>query len=265
MSSGRRTLLSGNEGEERFGYGQGVAVGDLIHVSGQVGRDNPSGVLDGPTLLGPRLERSLRNVREVVTGLAGPDAALVHVQVHIDPDPDEHWAEIVPVLTRAFGDDRPALTIVPVPPSSPDYLVEVSAVATTSRTRTTVPDPGPIGTDLRTSRAVRIGDQVHLGGHLPLDASGAVIGEGFAGQLDVVCAALEATLREAGASIADVVSLHLWVAGEPTAEEFVDFCAVHTRVFGPGKPTATLLYVPTLPLGALVQISAVAIAASSGD
>jgi len=262
MRTERRTSLSGNEGEERFGYAQGVAVGELIHVAGQVGRDNPTGVLDGPTLLGPRLERSMRNLRGIVADLGGPDAALAYVQLHIDPDPDQHWDELVPVLVDAFGDDRPALAIVPTPPSSPDYLVEVSAVATTSSTRTTVPDAGPIGTDLGTSRAVRVGDQILLGGHLPLAADGAVTGEGFAGQLDVVCSALETTLAGVDATIADVVSLHIWVAGEPTAEEFVDFCAVHSRVFAPGKPTATLIYVPRLPSGALVQISGVAVAAT---
>jgi enamine deaminase RidA (YjgF/YER057c/UK114 family) len=255
--SDRTVLLTGNSGETTFGYAQGVGIDGVVSISGQVGRDNPTGVLTGERTLHDRAGQALRNVRGVAAGLAGPDAAVAYLQVHIGVGLEEHWDELAAELRGSYGDELPALTIVPSYPSSPEYLVEISAMAT-DQPRTTIPDDGPVGAAFATSRAVRVGDQVFLSGHLPTDADGAVVGATVAEQLERVCSNIADTLGELGLGLEALVSTHTWVAKPPTAEEWSDFSGAHRRAFGEGKPTATLIYVPELPLGAMVQISAVA-------
>jgi 2-iminobutanoate/2-iminopropanoate deaminase len=261
--SDRTLLLTGNPGETTFGYSQGVAIDGVVAVSGQVGRDNPTGVLHGERVLPDRAGKALSNVRAVAAGLAGPGAAIVSLQVHIGVDLAEHWDVLAAELRRSYGDECPALTLVPVADlSSPEYLVEISAMAT-SLPRTSIPDDGPVGQAFACARAVRVGDQVFLSGSLPLDADGQVTGETVSEQLEQVCRTIQATLAQLGLGMAAVVSTHTWVANPPSEQEWPTFSAVHRRFFGEGKPAATLIYVPSLPLGAMVQVSVIAAATAA--
>jgi enamine deaminase RidA (YjgF/YER057c/UK114 family) len=230
-----------------------------VAVAGQVGRDNPTGVLFGERVMSDRAGQALRNVRSVAAGLAGPDVAIAYLQVHIGVGLRDNWDALAAELRASYGDEQPALSLVPVADlSSPEYLVEISAMATASP-RTSIPDEGPVGQAFASARAVRVGDQVFLSGHLPIDENGAVTGVTVAEQLDRIGQNMAATLGELGLGVETLTATHVWVAKPPTADEWGDFSAVHRRWFGEGKPTATLIYVPELPLGAMVQISGSAV------
>jgi 2-iminobutanoate/2-iminopropanoate deaminase len=254
--SGALRLLSGNPGEEAFGYSQGIRHGEVIAVSGQVGRDNPSGALLGPQTMENRCRTAIANVHAI----AG-EARLVAVQAHITERLASAFDDLVAALRTTLAPDAPALTLVPVAAlASPDYLVEISAMATTGPV-TTVTDHGPIGRAFGTSRAVSAGGQVHVGGQLPLGSDGEVVGSGTAAEhLDIALGNLAATLAAAGTRMEDVVSEHVFIAAELDADGFEALRAVHARWFAASKPTSTLLFVPELPFGALVQVSAVALA-----
>jgi enamine deaminase RidA (YjgF/YER057c/UK114 family) len=247
-------VLTGNPGEERFGYSQALTAGDEVVVAGQVGRDNVSGAMIGPTTIATRCATSILNVRE----LAGPGAALVSVQVHATPAMAE-LAAFAAVLGPLLAPDAPALTVVPVHAlTDPSYLVEISAIASNGST-TAVPDPGPIGQAFGTSRAVRAGDRIHVAGQLPLDDRGAVLSGGTAAEhLDAALAGVAAAVEAAGATMADVVSDHVFISRTLAPDDFAAMSAVHAKWFAASKPTATLLFVPELPFGALAMVSAVA-------
>lgn len=250
-------VLSGNAGEERFGYSQAIGAGDQVAVAGQVGRNNATGVLIGPTTIATRCAAAMLNVRE----LAGPQATLVSVQAHVTPALADGLTAFAVALGPLLAPDAPALTLVPVLAlSDPAYLVEISAMAT-SDTSTTIPDLGPIGQAFGTSRAVRAGRQVHVAGQLPLGPDGAVLTGGtVADHLDAALAGVDAAVRATGATMADVISDHVFIVGPLGPGDFAAMSAVHAKWFAHSKPTATLLFVPELPFGALAQVSAVAIA-----
>lgn len=250
-------VLTGGESEDRFGYSQAVMDRDLIHVSGQVGRDPYTSELIGPRELAVRLDTVFRNIRSMIAELSD-DARLAVVHVFLPMPYADAASTFGSCLGGLLGEDRPIVTITPIAALfNPDYLVEVSTVATPLPIQA-IPDAGPMGDLLGTSSAVIVGSQIYVAGQLPLDASGELQGETPAEQLKVAVGNLDNVLRSAGSDIGDVMSSQLFVAGVPTPEAMADISAVHTATFGTTKPASTLIFVPELPLGALVQIVAVA-------
>ena len=64
------------------------------------------------------------------------------------------------------------------------------------------------------TQAVRAGDLVLIGGLMPVDESGAVIGSSLSSQATFVFDALKRVLAEAGATLADVVKHNVYLSGE---------------------------------------------------
>lgn len=258
MSAAVTRYLTGAPNEEIFGFCQGIRHGDLVWVAGQVGKDNSTGEMDGPTEFSNRLRRTVANIREAATELLGEDAKLFYTQAHVAMPLAEVWDDLAAGHRDLLG-EAPASAVVTVKAlAQPDYLVEVSAMAGVKEVDR-IEDTGPIGGPLGSSRAVRVGDIVFLGGHSSLDADGVPVGATAAEQLDGAARSLGATLAEMGGSLGDCVAVNVWVAVEPGSEEAGDISAANRAHFGDDKPTSTLVFVPELPLGALVQLSATAV------
>lgn len=110
------------------------------------------------------------------------------------------------------------------------------------------------------SRAVRLGDVVHVSGTTATEGADKVIGIGdSAAQTEFIIGKIEAALREAGASLNDVVRTRIYLAPDADWEAVA---RVHGRRFGEIRPTNTLVYVHAL-VGAdyLVEMEAEAIVA----
>ena len=108
------------------------------------------------------------------------------------------------------------------------------------------------------SRAVRLGDLVHVSGTTATDGADTVIGIGdSAAQTDFIIRKIERALREAGAELRDVVRTRIYLA--PGAD-WEAVARVHGRFFGEIRPANSLVYVHAL-VGAdyLVEIEAEAI------
>ena len=94
------------------------------------------------------------------------------------------------------------------------------------------------------SRAVRVGRHVFVSGTTATDTEGAIVGEGdpYAQAVRAI-ANLEAALRMAGASLADVVRTRIYVT------DILDWEAVgraHGEAFGTILPAATMVEVSRL-------------------
>jgi enamine deaminase RidA (YjgF/YER057c/UK114 family) len=109
------------------------------------------------------------------------------------------------------------------------------------------------------SRGVRVGNSVWISGTTASDASGQVQGDTAAAQAEYILAKIEATLREAGASLADVVRTRIYVA---RLEDWEAVARVHGDVFGSIRPANTLIQVAGLVGGRLVEIEAEAVVAA---
>ena len=94
------------------------------------------------------------------------------------------------------------------------------------------------------SRAVRLGNVVHVSGTTATDGADAVVGVGDSGaQTDFIIRKIEAALQQAGASLKDVVRTRVYLA--PGAD-WEAVARVHGDYFGEIRPANTLLYIHAL-------------------
>ncbi len=244
--------------EDAFGYSQGVAQDGLVAISGQVGAVDDATAADSAGSLRTRCAEASADVLAIACELAGPRACVVSTRIRVVGRLAAAWDDLAVVHRSAFGADAPALSVVPVTGlSRPDYLVEVSAMATAEAV-SLVPDDSPIGTAFGCSRAVRAGGLVFVSGHVALDEHGQVCGATPAAQLEIIFDDLVTTLGQAGSELSEVLSLELSLAVTPTSRMLDEVAGVNRRRFLLSKPATTLAFVQELPLGALIQVSAVA-------
>jgi len=106
------------------------------------------------------------------------------------------------------------------------------------------------------SHAVRTGTLVYLSGQTPIDpATGALVPGDVAVQAERVFANLAAVLEAAGATFDDVVKVNVYLTD---MADFAAVNAVYARTFAEPFPARTTVAVAGLPLGARVEIEAVA-------
>ena len=112
------------------------------------------------------------------------------------------------------------------------------------------------------SRAVRLGNVVHVSGTTATDGASEVVGIGDAGaQTEFIIQKIERALAEAGAQLSDVVRTRIYLT--PGAD-WEAVAAMHGQYFGDIRPANTLLYIHAL-VGDdyLVEMEAEAIIADS--
>ena len=93
------------------------------------------------------------------------------------------------------------------------------------------------------SRAVRVGDQVHVSGTTPVDDAGDVVGETPYEQTVAALEILEAALEEAGAGLDDVVRSRMYVTD---IDDYEGIGEAHGEVFSDVRPAATMVEVSRL-------------------
>ena len=107
------------------------------------------------------------------------------------------------------------------------------------------------------SQAVKIGKLVYTAGQIPLDpATGKMVEGDVQAQTDQVLQNLQAVLEAAGSSLSNVVKTTVFL------QDMADFAAmneVYGRYFDKKPPARSAVEVAALPLGAQVEIEAVAL------
>ena len=106
-------------------------------------------------------------------------------------------------------------------------------------TRQNIPGSSPYEPIIGFSRAVRVGNVVHVAGTGPVGAEG----EDAAGQTRRIFAIAEKALAEAGAKFGDVVRTRMYLT---RAEDWEAVGRVHGEFFGEMRPAATLVVVAAL-------------------
>jgi 2-iminobutanoate/2-iminopropanoate deaminase len=107
------------------------------------------------------------------------------------------------------------------------------------------------------SHAVGAGELLYLSGQTPIDpATGELVPGGVGLQTTQVFANLAAVLVAAGLTMADVVKVNVFLLD---MADFPDMNAAYAAVFEEPFPARTTVAVAGLPLGARVEIEAVAL------
>jgi 2-iminobutanoate/2-iminopropanoate deaminase len=108
------------------------------------------------------------------------------------------------------------------------------------------------------SQAIRVGDFVFTAGQIPLDpTSGQMVEGGIEVQTRQVLTNLSAVLEAAGTSLADVVKTTVFLAD---MSQFKAMNGVYAEFFPDAPPARSTVQVAALPLGASIEIEAIALA-----
>ncbi|MFZ2652266.1 MAG: RidA family protein [Burkholderiaceae bacterium] len=121
-----RTLISsGSRFEEQIGYSRAVVVGDWVFVSGTTGFDYSA--MSISESLVEQTEQCLKNIE---AALRQADSSLTDVVrvTYILPQGNE-FEQCWPVLRKAFGEVRPAATMISAGLADPRMKIEIEVTA----------------------------------------------------------------------------------------------------------------------------------------
>lgn len=108
-------------------YVHATVCGNVVYASGQLPL-RPDGGHDPGASFEDQARQALANLLAVIEAAGGSADRIVKVTAYIVGV--EHWPRFNTVYAAAFGNARPARTVVPVPELHHGYLVEVDAIAT---------------------------------------------------------------------------------------------------------------------------------------
>ncbi|MCW8375546.1 RidA family protein [Streptomyces justiciae] len=121
----RRAILSGSVFEEQIGYARAVVDGDWVHVSGTTGYDYATMTISDDVV--EQAEQCLRNIEAALTEAGSGFEDVVRVR-YLLPD-REAFEPCWPVLRRAFGQVRPAATMMMCGLADPRMKIEIEVYA----------------------------------------------------------------------------------------------------------------------------------------
>ncbi|PZN94007.1 MAG: reactive intermediate/imine deaminase [Alphaproteobacteria bacterium] len=107
-------------------YAQGMLAGDWLFVSGQL-PIAPDGTVHSTAPFAEQAELALANALAVVRAGGKTPAQVAKATLYIAGV--GNWGEANAAFARAFGDHRPARSIVPVPELHFGVLIEIEMIA----------------------------------------------------------------------------------------------------------------------------------------
>jgi len=127
----RQLISSGSTFEQEIGYSRAVVVGDWVFVSGTTGFDYSTMTIDSDVAV--QAEQTLRNIEAALSqaGASMADVVRVHYILPSVADFPRCW----PALRRAFGEIRPAATMIEAGLSDPRMKIEIEVTAMKSGLR----------------------------------------------------------------------------------------------------------------------------------
>lgn len=106
------------------------------------------------------------------------------------------------------------------------------------------------------SQAIAAGDTLYVSGQLPIDASTGNMADGIESQTRRSLQNIRAILSEAGYELGNVVKTTVLLAD---MNDFAAMNGVYAEFFTGDKPARVCYQVARLPMGALVEIDAIAV------
>lgn len=108
-------------------YSQAVRARGLIHVSGQLPIPESGRPDDQAASFDDQAARVLRNFLAILDEAGASPADVVKLTAYVVGA--SNWPRFNEAFAEAFGDHRPARSVVPVPELHHGYLIEIDGVA----------------------------------------------------------------------------------------------------------------------------------------
>ena len=121
----RRAILSGSTFEEQIGYARAVVDGDWVHVSGTTGFDYATMTISDDVVA--QAEQCLANIGAALAEAGSGFGDVVRVTYYL-PDARD-FEPCWPVLRAAFGEVRPAATMLECGLADPRMRIEIEVTA----------------------------------------------------------------------------------------------------------------------------------------
>jgi enamine deaminase RidA (YjgF/YER057c/UK114 family) len=121
----RRKISSGSTFEAEIGYSRAIVDGDWIFVSGTTGFDYATMTIADDVIA--QCEQTIRNIESALAQAGSSLADVVRVS-YILPN-REDFAPCWPALRRAFGEARPAATMIVAGLLDPRAKIEIEVTA----------------------------------------------------------------------------------------------------------------------------------------
>jgi enamine deaminase RidA (YjgF/YER057c/UK114 family) len=121
----RRLVSSGSSFERDIGYSRAVVEGDWVFVSGTTGYDYATMTI--PPDVVAQARQTIRNIEAALAEAGASLADVVRVRYLLPSAAD--FAPCWPVLRAAFGEIRPAATMMQVGLADPAMKIEIEVTA----------------------------------------------------------------------------------------------------------------------------------------
>jgi enamine deaminase RidA (YjgF/YER057c/UK114 family) len=234
-------------------FSQGLRCGDMIFVSGQVGRA-PSGEVRHAGDLARQSTDVMEHIGRILSehGAAFEDVVKIN-SYYVDAGHRDVWRRSVDACRAFFPSPGPVITGIPVRWLPDGLLVKNEVIAMLGEDgrrlarRTPGAGNGSALVPSPFSAALQCGNMIYVSGQVSADASGTVLDPGaLVPQTHTVMAKIRTLLAGFGLSMDDVVKVNAFFKSGGTAEELNDNLRVRSACFTEPGPATTGISLPAL-------------------
>jgi reactive intermediate/imine deaminase len=253
LGAQKRVIVAANGPKPIGPYSPGIMAGDFLYVSGQGARAQ-----DGqpPASFEIAARQALDNVKAIVEAAGLTMEHVVYMQMYLADT--ANYAALNGVMGQYFPRNPPAGATLGVNHMPTDTPVEINAVAFRDLARKKAIVPAGVPERPGVSPGILAGNRLYISGFLGRDPETGKVPDDPAAQVQMALDRFRLVLKAAGMDFANVVFVNPYLTKNMPTDVMNQVYAKHFE-FG-NTPARATIQVASLPLGANIEFTGVAIA-----